>query len=79
MEEDQVVPTRKENCILPSKCGLTPEIQGDSVLKDAIWKSEVREVQAGFLSGLLRWSWKDAFSVQPGCVPKLCICCLIKT
>lgn len=35
MEKDQGVPTRKENCILLSKCGLTPEVQGDYVLKDA--------------------------------------------
>lgn len=62
MEKDQVIATRKENCTLPSKCGLTPESRGDCVLKDAIWKSVVREVQEGSLSGLLKWSWKDAFS-----------------
>lgn len=62
MEQDQVVPARKENCSLPSKCGLTPEIQGDCVLKDAIWKSLVWEAQEGSLSGLLQWSWKDPFS-----------------
>lgn len=54
MAKDQVIATRKENCILPSKCGLTPGSRGDCVLKGAIWKSVVREVQEGSLSGLLK-------------------------